>query len=323
MTARASLILVGLSLAGAARAQKALILSDAKVSPAAQEIAFSAAKGSGFSVYEQALLAEGKAVRISQEVAGFDCFAPAYSPDGQYLLYLKQPRATTKESNYADVVLYDRQRRTSQQLTTGQQNIRQALFSADGTRIVYIAAGFFGSYSPVGPKAAHELDLHSMALDGSSRVQHTHLKAYLLGNLALLQAPNTYLLNINDPRQKLSGTYVYSFADSTSFKLVKDKIADEHQLSYLPNLTTSSRKTVVYSIGDELFVKSMKTGSSENVYTGPMRANPHPMDFVGTQNAIVFSETLRESPQATSGVFRISLLNLDDLKVVPIPIRLD
>lgn len=47
------------------------------------------------------------------------------------------------------------------------------------------------------------------------------------------------------------------------------------------------------------------------------------MAFVGTQNAVVFSETLRENPQATVGVFRINLLSVDDLKAVQIPIRLE
>lgn len=323
MGVRPLLILAGISLGEAASAQKAIILSDARVSPSAQEIALSAAEGLNYAVYEQSLIADSKAAKISIDAPGFHCFAPAYSPDGNYLLYLKEPTSTNKKSIYADVVLYDRQHRTSQQLTTGQQNIRQALFSADGKRIIYIAAGFFGSYSPVGPKAAHELDLHSMTLDGNNHVQHTHLKAYLLGNLALLQAPDTYLLNINDPRQKLSGTYVYSFSDSTTFKLVKDKVADEHLLSYLPNLATSSRKTVVYSIGDELFVKNMRNGSSDKVYVGPIQAHPHPMDFVGSQNALIFSETFRANPQAGIGVFRISLLNLDDLKVTQIPIRLE
>ena len=47
------------------------------------------------------------------------------------------------------------------------------------------------------------------------------------------------------------------------------------------------------------------------------------MAFVGTQNAVVFSETLRENPQATVGVFRINLLLVNDLKAVQIPIRLE
>ena len=323
MMIRLFLVLASTSLSCTADAQKAFILNDARVDPGAQEIAFSAAGSKEFAVFEQSLLTSSKAIKVSPESLGFDCFAPAYSPDGKYLLYLKQPTAKTKKSNYADVILYDRQLRTTQQLTTGQQNIRQALFSADGKRVVYIAAGFFGSYSPVGPKTAHELDLHSMTLTGNDHVQHTHLKAYLLGNLALLQSPDTYLLNINDPRQKLSGTYVYTLSDSTGFKLVKDKTADEHLLNYLPNFTVSTQKTVVYSIQNELFIKNMKNGLSESVYSGPVGSNPYPMAFVGTQNAVVFSETLRENPQAKIGVFRINLLNMDDLKVVQIPIRLE
>lgn len=228
-----------------------------------------------------------------------------------------------KKTNYADVILYDRQLRTTQQLTTGQQNIRQALFSTDGKRVVYVAAGFFGSYSPVGPKTAHELNLYSMTLTGNNHVQHTHLKAYLLGNLALFQSPDTYLLNINDPRQKLSGTYVYALSDSTGFKLVKDKTADEHHLDYLPNFTVSTQKTVVYSIENELFVKNMKKGLSEKVYSGQVGSNPYPMAFVGTQDAVVFSVTLRENPQTTVGIFRINVLSMGDLKVVQIPIRLE
>lgn len=317
------MVLVGIGLSWTASAQKALILSDAKVAPSAQEIAFSAARGEEFSVFEQSLLTNSNAIKVSLEAPGFHCFAPAYSPDGKYLLYLKQPIATTKKSHYSDVILYDRQLRTSRPLTTGQQNIREALFSADGKRVVYVAAGFFGSYSPVGPKAAHELDLHSMTLEGTDHVQHSHIKAYLLGNLALLQAPNTYLLNINHPRLKLMGTYAYSLSDSTDFKLVKDKIADEHHLSYLPNIIASAQKTVVYSIKDELFVKNMKNGLSEKVYTGQAGSNPHPMAFLGAQNAILFSETLRMNPQATVGVFSISVLNMDDLKVIQVPIRLD
>ncbi|HEX8507221.1 MAG TPA: hypothetical protein VF630_17795, partial [Hymenobacter sp.] len=240
MMVRLFLVLAGSGLTLAASAQETLILSDARIAPSAQEIAFSAARGKEFFVFEQRLAAGSKAVRISSEAPGFDCFAPAYSPDGRYLLYLKQPTAVTKKTNFADVILYDRQLHTNQQITSSKQNIRQALFSADGKRIVYTAAGFFGSYSPVGPKAPHELDLHSMTLAGADHVQHSRIKAYALGNLARLQAPGTYLMNIYDPRQKLSGTYAYTLSDSINFKLVKDKVAAEHQLDHLPNLTASS-----------------------------------------------------------------------------------
>ena len=304
-------------------AQKGLILSNAQVAPDAQKFSFSATAGTAFSIYEQPLGTEGRAEKISVDAPAFHCFAPAYSADGKYLLYLKEPTATSKKSNYADVMLYDRQLHTTTALTAGQQNITQALFSPDGKRIVYIAAGFFGSYSPVGPKAAHELDVYSMALDGTAPIQHSHIKAYALGNIALLQAPGTYLLNIFDPRQKLSGTYAYSLTDSTRFQLVKDQVAAAHGLSHLPNLTTSPQKTLVYSIGVELFVKNMRNGASTLVYTGAADSNPHPMAFVGGQNKVLFSETLAGNPMDKFGAFRINILNLDDLKVISVPIKLD
>ena len=59
------------------------------------------------------------------------------------------------------------------------------------------------------------------------------------------------------------------------------------------------------------------------VYSSQVGSNLYPMAFVGTQNAVVFSETLRENPQATVGVFRINLLLVNDLKAVQIPIRLE
>ena len=71
MTVRLFLILVGVSLGQAANAQKTLILSDAKVAPDAQKIAFSAAEGPAFSVYEQSLLANSKATKVSAEAPGF------------------------------------------------------------------------------------------------------------------------------------------------------------------------------------------------------------------------------------------------------------
>ena len=304
-------------------AQRAIILSDARVDPSALKMAFSAAQAKSFAVYEQSLDPNGKALKISSDAPDFHCYAPAYSPDGNFLLYLKQPTKTTRKSNYADIILYNRQSQIGKQLTDGKKNIRQALFSPDGKRIVYIEAGFFGSYSPVGPKAAHELDVHSMTLEGTDLIQHSSIKAYSLGDMSLLQAPDTYLVNVNNSRLNLSGTYAYTLSDASSFKLIKDKVASEHQLNYLPNLTVSPQKTVAYAIGDELFVKDMKTGFSEKVYSGPAHSNPYPMAFVGTQNMLIFSETFKESDQSTVGVFRINLLNLEDLKVLPVPIKLE
>ena len=97
MMVRLYLILASTSLSWTANAQKALILSDARVDPSAQEIAFSAAGGKEFSVFEQSLLTSSKAIKVSPEAPGFHCFTPAYSPDGKYLLYLKQPTARTKK----------------------------------------------------------------------------------------------------------------------------------------------------------------------------------------------------------------------------------
>lgn len=301
-----------------------LVLSDAKVAPDAQHFAYSASTGKSFEIYEQALnTGISKAMKVSETAPAFHCFAPAYSPDGRYLLFLKEPTATSKKSNYADIMLYDRQTHQTKALTAGQQNITQALFSPDGSRIVYAAAGFFGSYSPVGPKAAHELDVYSMALDGSGRVQHSHLQAYSLGNIVVLQSPATYLLTIFDPRKKLSGTYAYSLSDSTQFRLVKDSTTAAHQLNYLPNLISSAQKTVVFSVGDQLFAKNMRTGKSRLVYAGEVRSNPHPMSFIGNQNSLLFSETLSGSSTAKYGAFRIRLLNLDDLKTDIIPVSID
>lgn len=304
-------------------AQKVLILSDARIDPSAQKMAFSATQTKAFAVYEQGFKPSGKVLKISPDALDFHCYALAYSSDGNYLLYLKRPTSTTKKLNYTDIILYDRRSQVTRQLTDSKRNIQQALFSADGKRIIYIEAGFFGSYSPVGPKAARELDVYSVTLEGADQIQHSHIKAYALGNMSLLQAPDTYLLNIDNSRLNLSGTYAYALSDAAHFTLINDKIASEHQLNYLPNPTVSPQKTVVYSIGNELFAKDMKTGISEKVYTGTAHSNPYPMTFVGTQNAIVFSETLMGNSQNTVGVFRINLLNLDDLKVTPVPVELE
>jgi|GEM_PF-4372997 len=306
-----------------ARAQTGVILSDARVAPDAQKFALSATINGAFGVYEQPLAADSPAQKISPEAPAFHCFAPAYSPDGNYLLYLKSPLSKTKKVNYTDVILYNRQTRSSTQLTTGQQNIQQALFSPDGTRIVYTAAGFFGSYSPAGPKMAHELDVYSMALDGSSRRQHSAIKAYSLGTIAFLQAPDTYLLNISDIRHNLSGTYVFSLSDSTNFRLVKDSVAAAHQRDYIPNLTVSAQRSLVYSISDDLFVKNMRTGHSSLAHTGQPHSNPHPMSFVGNQNIVMFSERQTSTSASGWGAFSIKLLNLDDLKITPVTIRLE
>ena len=217
-------------------------------------------------------------------------------------------------------MLYDRQTKTVTQLTTGQQAITQALFSADGKRIIYCAAGFYGSYSSIGPKAEHELDIFSVSLDGSARAQHTRLKAYFMGDLRLFKAPAIYLVNVNDPRQNLSGTYVLSLDAPEQLQLVSDEAVAARGLSYMPRFTVSAQGQVAFAIGNELFIKNMKTGRSEVVQIAIPLADPRPTAFVGETTMLIYERFPATSPKEEPS-FQFSLLNLSNLSKTIIPLR--
>lgn len=312
-----------LGAAGPALAQTALLVSDLCVAPDAQVIAFATNAGSSndaFGIYEQPLKLRGRARRISSPERRYHCFAPAYSPDGRYLLYLRELTRAGARRDYADLLLFDRASGFTQVLTTEQQLITQAVFAPDGQRIIYLAASTYGSLTRGGTPAPHHLDVYSMDLTGHDQRRHSTLAAYVLGNLALLRAPDTYLLTAYDPRRHLAGTYAYSLADTTRLRYVPDSAATSRHLPYLPNPVVSDDMRVGYAIGSEVYIKNMRTGRSRLLYVAPPGSDPRPLAFLPNQGMLLFSQRFYTGYATTH---RIGILDTEQQVVRPLELNVE
>ncbi|RZL01617.1 MAG: hypothetical protein EOO62_23225 [Hymenobacter sp.] len=93
-----------------------------------------------------------------------------------------------------------------------------------------------------------------------------------------------------DPPQGLAGTYAYSLADTTRLRYVRDSAATSHHLTFLPCPVVSDDMRVGYAIGDEVYIKSMRTGRSTLMYVAPPGSSPRPLAFLPNQGMLLFSQ---------------------------------
>ena len=129
------------------------------------------------------------------------------SPNQQNLLYIK---CDSKMS--CDLFNYDVIDKTDTRILKGKENLLDAVFSNDGSEILYIKANSFGNYSPIAAKQFHNVDIYSVSKDGSGDKRLTNFNSYgifsinnLLNDMYVLKIVDSthtgiYKLSVNDPQ---------------------------------------------------------------------------------------------------------------------------
>ncbi|WP_164214717.1 PD40 domain-containing protein [Virgibacillus sp. YIM 98842] len=125
----------------------------------------------------------GEATLLAQPEEGTSYVNPAFSPDGDMIVFIKQWQE--EEQPYGELMLMGAASGEKRALTSGYNLITEAVFSPDGGSLYFLQAGVFQNYSDIARERPHDFDIHRMDLHTYETEQVTNKKAYDMSSLAV------------------------------------------------------------------------------------------------------------------------------------------
>lgn len=125
----------------------------------------------------------GEATLLAQPEEGTSYVNPAFSPDGDMIVFIKQWQE--EEQPYGELMLMGVASREKRALTSGYNLITEAVFSPDGGSLYFLQAGVFQNYSDIARERPHDFDIHRMDLHTNETEQITNKEAYDMSSLAV------------------------------------------------------------------------------------------------------------------------------------------
>ncbi|GAB3800736.1 TolB family protein [Virgibacillus kimchii] len=125
----------------------------------------------------------GEATMLAQPEEGVSYVHPAFSPDGNMLVFVKQWQE--EDQPYGELMLMDVASGEKRSLTSGNNLITEAVFSPDGGSLYFLQAGVFQNYSEIARERPHDFDIYRMDLNTNETEQVTNKAAYDMSSLAV------------------------------------------------------------------------------------------------------------------------------------------
>jgi TolB protein len=125
----------------------------------------------------------GEATLLAQPEEGTSYVNPAFSPDGDMIVFIKQWQE--EEQPYGELMLMGAASGEKRALTSGYNLITEAVFSPDGGSLYFLQAGVFQNYSDIARERPHDFDIHRMDLHTNETEQITNKEAYDMSSLAV------------------------------------------------------------------------------------------------------------------------------------------
>jgi len=209
--------------------------------------------------------------------------SPKYSLDGSRFIYLRYG----KDSNNGSIILANINGKDDVQLTNGDHIITEAIFSKGGDSIYFIRANEYDSYSPIGVKAPHDMDIYCMSLKDKKTVKVSNLKSYEISSIS--DYDNKYIL-LRFEGYKNGGLY---FLDKKDGKL-KDRIVPANnprklaEVYYIPNYS-EKYNTMVFIAPYEIFEMNMTDKIAKSVFFNKGRHTINNLSIFKNSKEILFT----------------------------------
>lgn len=136
---------------------------------------------SGWSIYRYDFSA-GKSEVLIGATASLIHYSPVHSPDGMRFAFITETRGVF--NNRLSVADMDGGHLAT--ITTPEGHVSEVVFSHSGKSLIYMVATRYGNSSPMAPKALHGFDIYEVELDTKVIRKLTHLNAYRMGKLSVL-----------------------------------------------------------------------------------------------------------------------------------------
>jgi TolB protein len=125
----------------------------------------------------------GEATLLAQPEEGASYVNPAFSPDGNMLVFIKQWQE--EDQPYGELMLMGLASGEKRALSSGYNLITEAVFSPDGGSLYFLQAGVFQNYSNIARERPHDFDIYSMDLSTNETEKMTNKAAYDMSSLAV------------------------------------------------------------------------------------------------------------------------------------------
>ena len=180
------------------------------VSPDNKNIVVAISDGQASNLYIFSL-EENKLTQLTNDKGYYS--RPVYSPKGDKIIFLSK----NLEAESSDLCSIDINTSKITKLTNGKTYVTEGSFMPNGNEIIYCGAGTITNYSPLARKAPHDIDLYSIALDGSNSKKLTNFSAYEFSSIAPNQKGDTLLCKLII--KGVEGIYLVSLFDTSKTKI--------------------------------------------------------------------------------------------------------
>lgn len=239
------------------------------ISPDDKVFLFSYFENDVSSIYESDANGDAKVILSDTKTkASFIC--PKYSPDGETIAFIKFEHG----KNASNVFLLNKELNSIKQLTNTNFIITEIAFSSDGKRLFYIQAQEYGSYSPIGRKAPHKVDIYSLDLTSLQTTRITNLQSYGIDKVSEIKKDH---LVFRAEDNEGGGIYMLSITKPDSLKTMKPQNdpREDVGLYYDPTFNPALGK-MAFTAPYEIYTMSIETSLAERIY----RSNSHISNLV-------------------------------------------
>lgn len=269
-----------------------------------------------YAIFEINLEDSCKVTQISFPRKNESHFNPVFSPDNKYILFIsKENDNLLKRYDYTEIVLYDRINKSFKTITNQKKYISQALFSPDGQKIIFTEAGFYGSYSPVGPKMAHNSEIYSINLYGANKTKLTNVgKNYTMSDLSYFNS-SSVMVNVVEPN-KLSGLFAFSITDTAIHKKIELDTTNISNFEYVPcPLTTSDFSKIIFSSFTSIYIQALNEHRAKEIYSTDKNFRLFPLATFHKKNKLLFAKVNYNQVLITADDFSILTIDLETKKL--------
>lgn len=208
---------------------------------------------------------------------------PKYSKDGKQFIYLSFKRGTLNSSiNRCNI-----DGSSNEKLTADDNIITEATYSRDGESILYCKANEYASYSPLGHKAPHDMDIYSISLKDKKIKRLSNLKSYEITSIS--DFDDNYIL-MRDINGKNDGMGFLSKNNGIGFERLVPandprKLAD----IYGDPIYTQRFKILVFTAPNEIFIMNLQDKIAKSVFLNKGGVHIYHVSIFNNEQKILFS----------------------------------
>ncbi len=209
-------------------------------------------------------ITDNKKQRVTPE-SEYSFIKPVLSPDNKQVACIAE---SVTDAIKGKLCTIDMVKHSLTELTSDSVLILEYVFDPSGKSIYFTAAGYFGNYSPVAGKAAHEINIFNVDIGTKKVTQITNYDAYDLHGLSISNNGDSLLFHLTEKDK--TGLFWMNIKNRQLTKVSASNDLRAHKKTspygyYSPVLSRDNSK-IVFSEPYELYIMDRKTKISKLIF---------------------------------------------------------